>query len=128
MALAQFQERWRPGQSRPNAGRELRRARDAFAQAVAADPSLLEARLRLGRTLWRLGERDAARVELEGVAASAASASPASPTCAASSSRACTTTPGGARTPRAPIARRSRPIPADRRPPSGLAQLLGTGR
>jgi tetratricopeptide (TPR) repeat protein len=70
MAPAMLNERasdWR----RPDPRSELRRARDAFARALRADPSLVEARLRLGRALSRLGEHAAARAELERVASSA---------------------------------------------------------
>ncbi len=47
----------------------LEKARDALRSAVAADPSRAEARLRLGRVAWRLGEADEARSVLEDVLA-----------------------------------------------------------
>lgn len=46
----------------------LRDARQALAQAVAVDPARLEARLRLGRVLWRQGDLPGARATLEHVA------------------------------------------------------------
>lgn len=46
-------------------GAELGRAEKAFRAALAADPSLVEARIRLGRVLALKGERDAAMRELE---------------------------------------------------------------
>lgn len=45
------------------------RARKTFADAVAADPDLHEARLRLGRTLWRLKKPEPARAGFEEVLA-----------------------------------------------------------
>jgi tetratricopeptide (TPR) repeat protein len=45
----------------------LEKARRALRSAVAADPALLEARLRLGRVAWRLGETAEARSALEEV-------------------------------------------------------------
>ena len=45
----------------------LSEARRSLEEAVAADPSLHEARLRLGRVAWRLDQRDAARAALEAV-------------------------------------------------------------
>jgi Tfp pilus assembly protein PilF len=45
--------------------RELQEARRDLADAVAAAPELLLARVRLGRVLWRLGETDLARRALE---------------------------------------------------------------
>lgn len=42
-------------------------AQRAFEDALAADPELHEARLRLGRVLWRLGRIEAARVCFEAV-------------------------------------------------------------
>lgn len=47
----------------------LNQARDAYAQAIAADAGLVEGRLRHGRVLWRLGENERARADLEQVAA-----------------------------------------------------------
>ena len=47
----------------------LERARHAFEQALAADGSLLAARLHLGRTRWSLDDRAAARAALEAVIA-----------------------------------------------------------
>ena len=47
----------------------LERARRALVAALAADPSLDEARLRLGRVQWRLGEAAEAQATLEQVAA-----------------------------------------------------------
>jgi tetratricopeptide (TPR) repeat protein len=43
----------------------LEKARPALSAAVAADPSLAEAHLRLGRVAWRLGEAAEARAELQ---------------------------------------------------------------
>jgi tetratricopeptide (TPR) repeat protein len=48
--------------------RDLDEARDAYRLALSSAPDLLEARLGLGRTLWRQGEYDEARDELERVA------------------------------------------------------------
>jgi tetratricopeptide (TPR) repeat protein len=48
----------------------LENARQDFADALAIDPRLGFARLRLGRVLWRLGEREPARHELEAALAS----------------------------------------------------------
>jgi len=45
----------------------LERAERALRSAVAADPSLVEARLRLGRVCWRLGETTEARSFLQDV-------------------------------------------------------------
>jgi tetratricopeptide (TPR) repeat protein len=45
-----------------------RRARSLARRALASDPASAEARLRLGRIAWRLGEPGAAKVELEAVA------------------------------------------------------------
>lgn len=47
----------------------LERAHRSLRSAVAAEPSLTEARLRLGRVAWRLGETSEARSALEGVLA-----------------------------------------------------------
>lgn len=48
--------------------RDLREsARQKFEEALAADPGLVEARLRLGRVLWRLGRPEPARAVLEQV-------------------------------------------------------------
>ena len=47
----------------------LERARHSFEQALAADGSLLAARLHLGRTRWSLDDRAAARAALEAVIA-----------------------------------------------------------
>ncbi len=47
----------------------LERAHRSLRSAVAADPSLAEARLRLGRVAWRLGETSEARSALEEVLA-----------------------------------------------------------
>ncbi len=47
----------------------LQRAHRVLRDAVAADPSLLEARLRLGRVAWRLGKPAEARVALAEVLA-----------------------------------------------------------
>jgi tetratricopeptide (TPR) repeat protein len=53
------------------AGNEARgrfgKAREAARRALAADPSSVEARLRLGRLAWRLGEPDEARTQLQAV-------------------------------------------------------------
>lgn len=43
----------------------LKEARRSLERALAADPALDMARVRLGRVLWRLGEGDAARASLE---------------------------------------------------------------
>ena len=48
------------------------RARAMFADAAAAAPELAVARVRLGRVLWRLGEREEARAALEQAVARAA--------------------------------------------------------
>jgi tetratricopeptide (TPR) repeat protein len=53
------------------AERALKAASQALDKAVALDPELHEARLRLGRTLWRLGVSREARTHLERVARSA---------------------------------------------------------
>jgi len=42
-----------------------REAERALAEAVSADPALFEARIRLGRVRWRLGEDESARQTLE---------------------------------------------------------------
>ncbi len=47
----------------------LERAHRSLRSAVAAEPSLTEARLRLGRVAWRLGETAESRSALEGVLA-----------------------------------------------------------
>jgi tetratricopeptide (TPR) repeat protein len=48
--------------------RDLREsARQSFEEALSADPSLIEARLRLGRVLWRLGRPEPARAAFEGL-------------------------------------------------------------
>jgi len=49
-------------------------ARRAFEDTLAAAPDLTEARLRLGRVLWRLGRPDEARICLEAVLATPAEA------------------------------------------------------
>jgi len=49
-------------------------ARRAFEDVVAVSPDHVEARLRLGRILWRLGRLDAARTRLEAVLGSFAEA------------------------------------------------------
>lgn len=64
-------------QARPEAGRvgsmrcqdELELARASFESALAADPGLAEARLRLGRTEWRMGDVARARSSLQAVLA-----------------------------------------------------------
>ena len=53
----------------PEAREHLSRAHRSLRSAVAADPSLTEARLRLGRVAWRLGETAEARLALEEVLA-----------------------------------------------------------
>ncbi len=50
------------------------RARQSFEAALSADPNLVEARLRLGRVLWRLGRPEPARAALEEVLAKHAEA------------------------------------------------------
>ena len=50
------------------------RARQSFEAALSADPNLVEARLRLGRVLWRLGRAEPARAALEEVLAKHAEA------------------------------------------------------
>ena len=56
--------------------RDLREtARQSFEEALSADPDLVEARLRLGRTLWRLDRPGPARVAFEAVLAKSAEAS-----------------------------------------------------
>lgn len=45
--------------------RHLAEAERALVAAIEADPALFEARLRLGRVLWRRGQADAARTHLE---------------------------------------------------------------
>lgn len=48
--------------------RDLReKARQSFEEALSSDPNLVEARLRLGRVLWRLGRVEPARAAFEGV-------------------------------------------------------------
>lgn len=55
--------------------RDLREgARQSFEEALSKDPNLVEARLRLGRMLWRLGRPEAARAALEEVLAKHAEA------------------------------------------------------
>jgi tetratricopeptide (TPR) repeat protein len=49
----------------------LETARQAFEKALAIDPGLVEAKLRLGRTLWRLGQGPAARKHFEEILAKA---------------------------------------------------------
>jgi tetratricopeptide (TPR) repeat protein len=56
------------------AERALKLARQALGRAVALDPELHEARLRLGRTLWLLGDRGGALENLERVGARVAAA------------------------------------------------------
>ena len=53
----------------------LERARGMFADATASDPEFVQARIRLGRVLWRLGRRQEAQAALE-----QAVAGPADPT------------------------------------------------
>jgi tetratricopeptide (TPR) repeat protein len=48
---------------------QLERAKSALEAAAAADPTLDEARLRLGRIQWRLGEEERARAAFEAVIA-----------------------------------------------------------
>ena len=50
------------------------KARQSFEEALQADPNLVEARLRLGRVLWRLGRPVPARAALEEVLARPAEA------------------------------------------------------
>ena len=52
------------GYENVNRKKELNRAIDDFEQALAMDPQLSEARLRLGRVLWRLGRGREAREPL----------------------------------------------------------------
>ena len=52
-----------------DARRRLERARRLLRDAIAVDPSLHEARLRLGRVAWRLGDADQARAAFEAVLA-----------------------------------------------------------
>ena len=47
--------------------RHLVEAEKALGAAIEADPAMLEARLRMGRVLWRRGRPDAARSHLEAV-------------------------------------------------------------
>jgi tetratricopeptide (TPR) repeat protein len=55
--------------------RDLREsARQSFEEAASADPNLVEARLRLGRVLWRLGRPEPARAAFEAVLAKYAEA------------------------------------------------------
>lgn len=55
--------------------RDLReKARQSFEAALSADPNLVEARLRLGRVLWRLGRLEPARAALGEVLAKPAEA------------------------------------------------------
>jgi tetratricopeptide (TPR) repeat protein len=49
--------------------RHFLEAEKAFSEAIAADPPLMEAQLRLGRVLWRRGKPEAARQRLESVIA-----------------------------------------------------------
>lgn len=46
-------------------GALLKDARGDFTEAIGLDPDLVLARVRLGRVLWRLGQREPARVALE---------------------------------------------------------------
>lgn len=55
--------------------RRFQEARRHLSDAVAADPNLLEARVRLGRVQWRLGDDEAARLTLEDASARAGDAS-----------------------------------------------------
>jgi len=55
------------GQSKVNPDRELQEAVRWFEQAIALEPSLVEARLRLGRVLYRRGEYDRAAQQLDAV-------------------------------------------------------------
>jgi tetratricopeptide (TPR) repeat protein len=55
------------GQSKVNPDRELEQAVRWFEQAIALEPGLVEARLRLGRVLYRRGEYDRAAQELDAV-------------------------------------------------------------
>ena len=57
-----------PTHDRSAVVRDLDEARDAYRLALQSAPDLLEARLGLGRTLWRQGKLDEARAELERVA------------------------------------------------------------
>jgi tetratricopeptide (TPR) repeat protein len=59
------------GQSKVNPDRELEQAVRWFEQAIALEPELVEARLRLGRVLHRRGEYDRAARELDVVRQSA---------------------------------------------------------
>jgi tetratricopeptide (TPR) repeat protein len=59
------------GQSKVNPGRELEQAVRWFEQAIALEPALVEARLRLGRVLLRRGEYDRAAKELDAARQSA---------------------------------------------------------
>ena len=55
--------------------RDLREtARQSFEEAASGDPNLVEARLRLGRVLWRLGRPEPARAAFEAVLAKYAEA------------------------------------------------------
>jgi tetratricopeptide (TPR) repeat protein len=49
--------------------RHFLEAEKALAEAIAAEPALMEAQLRLGRVLWRHGKPEAARQRLESVIA-----------------------------------------------------------
>ena len=60
--------RARRREAREEGGR-LKEARSALRSALGADPSLSEARLRLGRVAWRLGDTAEARSQLETVLA-----------------------------------------------------------
>jgi tetratricopeptide (TPR) repeat protein len=62
----------RPEEGRAGAARcqdELELARASFESALAAEPGLAEARLRLGRTEWRMGDVARARSSLQAVLA-----------------------------------------------------------
>jgi tetratricopeptide (TPR) repeat protein len=54
-----------PGYENVDPKKEFKRAIDGFERALAADPHLFEARLRLGRVLWRLGRGPEARESLK---------------------------------------------------------------
>ncbi len=58
---------WSERLQRREVREHLEKAHRAIRSAVAADPALLEARLRLGRVAWRLGETAEARSALEEV-------------------------------------------------------------
>ncbi len=59
--------RWREARQR------LERARDLLREAVAAEPALHDARLRLGRVAWRLGDAKQARAAFDVVLSQSAS-------------------------------------------------------